>query len=182
MKQYKQYASLDAGIRIALDRLDHLEQQAQQNGKDIEDIDATILSEMGNWAIENKEDHERTQCAIEGVSLEVNKNSQEVISLAATIIDNFQSALDKNRKQHWQTFQTVMSRQEEMLDHIDTLGDEIRRLRTQVQQSVQNIAAATSIGEDSLEKEQMLQNANTAKHTLLAAKELVWRNMAVSTV
>ncbi|OIW22522.1 hypothetical protein CONLIGDRAFT_650532 [Coniochaeta ligniaria NRRL 30616] len=171
LQQGQHYATLDASIRTGIDRTNGLAEQIRQNGDAIDNGSGKIVKAVERSATDSREDHKKTQCAIEEVSTRFQGHSDEIRLLARNVIDDLKSALQENRQQHADTLMALVTSRQEGLKQTQELKEEIRELKTQVEESFQQIVI--SVGHVSLEEELELKNARNAKYSLWLAKEIV---------
>jgi hypothetical protein len=138
-QQYKRY---DTAVRIAVDRLNHIEKQNQQSAKVNEDNCGRILSVVQSLAADNTESHMKAQCAIVQVSTQCRGHSDEVILLVTGIVESLKTALEESRQQHVESTQLLRDSRQAATRQIEALTDEIRLLENQFEQTVKRFAAS----------------------------------------
>lgn len=179
LEQSEQNATFNASIRIGIDHTIELAKQIRQKGDAIEDGSRRIVTALEHSATNSTEEHKKTQCAIEDVSNRFRGQSDEVILLAKDVIEGLKTALQENREQHADTLKALWTSRQEGLKQTQDLTQEIRSLQAQVGEALRQIAIRESLGQISLEEEQQLRNASSAKQTLRLAKELVLSKILV---
>lgn len=174
LQQSREAGQLNEGIQAVLDRMDKLGETVQQN---------FIESEASTMAITDAI-NETTTTVITAVAhvqsasaTEHAQTRRDLASLDVTVLSAIAESSSQSRQYHLETNAEIERIREEAQVQVDSLHEEIRLLKIEIQESIQEIVA--SVGKVNAREEQRLKELGNAKFNLWVAKEIVLKKLLV---
>lgn len=176
VKQTEQYTSLDCGVRVAVERITHLEEQILQTVHGVEAAREKVVSTMEKMAADNREGHKATRDAMTDFSTKFQHDSGEVAMLATECLGSLKLALTESRQHQHEILTLLTDGRADGNREMDELRQEIQGLKVALEQTLQQMAE----GHFSSEEEKQLKDNRNAICNLWVAKELVLSKIMAS--